>query len=128
MSAGVAPQHCGALGERANCQVVVSVHAASDTASCPLQWRPALDMLDTLAGWGIGPPVVVADAAYGTNAHLRAGLAQRGIDYMPAVRADVSAHPFDVHRMAPDRKGPPAAAPRRMRLISAAIVRARPGW
>lgn len=63
-------------------------------------------MLDTLAGWGISPPVVVADAAYGSNAHLRAGLAQRGIDYMPAVRADVSAHPFDVQRVAPDRKGP----------------------
>lgn len=85
---------------------MVSVHAAGDTASCPLQWRLALDMLDALADWGMSPPVVVADAAYGTNAHLRAGLAQRGIDYMPAVRADVSAHPFDVQRVAPDRKGP----------------------
>ncbi|GGX93102.1 hypothetical protein GCM10010515_70040 [Streptomyces fructofermentans] len=99
MSAGVAPQYCGAPGKRANCQVAVSVHAAADTASCPLRWRlflpvewasdtarralarippevthrekwrPALDMLDTLAGWGMKPPVVVADAAYGTNAH-----------------------------------------------------------
>lgn len=56
MWAGVAPQHRGALGERVNCQVVVSVHAASDTASCPLQWRLALDMLDTLAGWGKARP------------------------------------------------------------------------
>ncbi|CDR17623.1 hypothetical protein GCM10022420_028860 [Streptomyces iranensis] len=63
-------------------------------------------MLDTLAGWGMRPPVVVADAAYGTNAHLRAGLAQRGIDYTPAVRADVTAHPFDAQPTAPDRKGP----------------------
>src|SRR4051794_9964818 len=39
MSVAVAPQYCGALGKRANCQVAVSVHAASDTASCPLQWR-----------------------------------------------------------------------------------------
>ncbi|GGW47546.1 hypothetical protein GCM10010381_36030 [Streptomyces xantholiticus] len=136
MSVAVAPQYCGALGKRANCQVAVSVHAASDTASCPLQWRLflpkewdadtdrrtvtrtppeithrekwrlALDMLDTLADWGMRLPAVVADAAYGTNAHLLAGLAERGIDYMLAVRADASAHPFNVHPVAPDRKGP----------------------
>nr|WP_161562971.1 IS701 family transposase [Streptomyces antimycoticus] len=141
MSAAVARQYCGALGKRANCQVAVSVHAASDTASCPLQWRLflpkewaadtdrrtvtrvppeaghrekwrlALDMLDTLAGWGMRPPVVVADAAYGTNAHLRAGLAKRGIDYMLAVRADVTAHPFDAQPTAPDRKGPVGCRP-----------------
>ncbi len=113
------------------------VHAATDTASCPLQWRLflpkewasdtgrrtvtrvppevarrekwrglALDMLDTLAGWGMRPPVVVADAAYGTNAHLRAGLAERGIDYVLAVRADVTAHPFEEQPVAPARNGP----------------------
>ncbi|WP_393101790.1 IS701 family transposase [Streptomyces sp. LN325] len=135
MSAAVAPQYCGALGKRANCQVAVSVHAASDTASCPLQWRLflpeewtadshrrtrtlipvevthrekwrlALDMLDTLADWGMTPPAVVADAAYGTNAHLRAGLSARGLTYVLSIRSDVSAHPFDAQPMAPDRKG-----------------------
>nr|WP_229821232.1 transposase [Streptomyces ruber] len=39
MSVGVPRQHCGALGRRANCQVAVSIHAVSATASCPLQWR-----------------------------------------------------------------------------------------
>ena len=38
-SVGVAPQYCGALGKVANCQVGVSVHAATDRASCPLDWR-----------------------------------------------------------------------------------------
>ncbi|WP_107118821.1 IS701 family transposase, partial [Streptomyces cellostaticus] len=120
----------------ANCQVAVSIHAATDTASCPLQWqlflpkewasdisrrtltrippevthrekwRLALDMPDTLAAWGMTPPAVVADAAYGTNAHLRAALSDRGIDYVLAVRADVTAHPFDAQPVAPVRHGP----------------------
>ncbi|EFG03843.1 Putative IS701 family ISAzvi8-like transposase (plasmid) [Streptomyces clavuligerus] len=135
MSVGVAPQYCGALGKRANCQVAVSVHAASDTASCPLQWRLflpgewaadshrrtrtlvppevthqekwrlALDMLDSLADWGMTPPAVVADAAYGTNAHLRAALSERGLTYVLSIRSDVSAHPFGTQPVAPDRKG-----------------------
>ncbi|NIY69273.1 IS4 family transposase [Streptomyces malaysiensis] len=64
-----------------------------------------MDMLDTLAGWGMTPPAVVADAAYGTNAHLRAALADRHIAYVLAIRANVTAHPFDAKPVAPDRKG-----------------------
>jgi SRSO17 transposase len=37
------------------------------------KWRLALDMLDELAGWGLVPPVVVADAGYGNNADFRDG-------------------------------------------------------
>ncbi|GGY10709.1 hypothetical protein GCM10010358_74030 [Streptomyces minutiscleroticus] len=136
MSVGVAPQYCGALGKRANCQVAVSVHAVSATASCPLQWRLflpskwaadagrraktgvppqvthrekwrlAVDMLDVLAGWGMTPPVVVGDAAYGTTARLRAALEERGLAYVLAVRAEVTAHPFDAEPEAPARNGP----------------------
>lgn len=68
-------------------------------------------MLDTLAYWGMRPPVVVADAAYGTNAHLRAGLADRGIDYMLAIRAVVISHPFDAQPVARIARVSSAAGP-----------------
>ena len=38
------------------------------------KWQLALDMLDELAGWGLVPPVVVADAGYGDVGEFRLGL------------------------------------------------------
>ncbi|MFI6360216.1 IS701 family transposase [Streptomyces sp. NPDC050743] len=135
MSVAVAHQYCGALGKQANCQVAVSVHAVTDTASVPLQWRLflpkewdsdvdrrrrcrvpdgvghrekwrlALDTLDELATWGLVPPVVVADAGYGQNADFRAGLADRDIAYVVAVRSDVTVHPHHVTPVAPPWSG-----------------------
>lgn len=135
MSVGVAPQYCGALGKQANCQVAVSVHAVSDTASCPLnwrlflprewaddvvrrrragvpqdvghreKWRLALDTLDELAGWGLVPPVVVADAGYGQNADFRAGLAERDIAYVVAIRGDITVQPHEAVPAAPAWSG-----------------------
>ena len=35
----VARQYSGTLGKVGNCQIGVSVHAATDAASCPLNWR-----------------------------------------------------------------------------------------
>ena len=35
----VARQYSGTLGKVGNCQVAVSVHAVTDAASCPLDWR-----------------------------------------------------------------------------------------
>ncbi|MFF1725803.1 IS701 family transposase [Streptomyces sviceus] len=135
MSVAVAHQYCGALGKQANCQVAVSVHAVSDTASCPLQWRLfvprewaddavrrrktgipqevghrekwrlALDILDELAGWGLVVPVVVADAGYGQNADFRDGLTGRDIGYVVAIRSDVSVHPHDAEPTAPAWSG-----------------------
>ncbi|MET7692316.1 IS701 family transposase [Streptomyces sp. NPDC005483] len=135
MSVAVAHQYCGALGKQANCQVAVSVHAVTDAASCPLQWRLfvpkewaddparrcktgmpdevghrekwrlALDTIDELAGWGLVPPVVVADAGYGQNADFRDGLEQRSIDYVVAIRSDVTVHPHDVLPTAPAWSG-----------------------
>jgi SRSO17 transposase len=125
-SVGVAPQYCGALGKVANCQVGVSVHAATDAASCPLDWRLflpedwdhdaerrrkahvpdeqrhrpkwqlALDMLDELAGWQLSAPVVLADAAYGEVNGFRLGLEQRELADVVQVPATISAYPQQV--------------------------------
>jgi SRSO17 transposase len=124
-SVGVAPQSCGALGKVANCQVGVSVHAATDQASCPIDWRLflpeewdedaerrrrahvpdsqrhrpkwqlALDMLDELVDWELAPPVVLADAAYGEVAQFRLGLEQRELAYVVQVPGTLSAYPED---------------------------------
>jgi SRSO17 transposase len=125
-SVGVAPQYCGALGKVANCQVGVSVHAVTDAASCPLDWRLflpeswdadaerrrkahvpqgerhrpkwqlALDLLDELAGWGLVPPVVLADGAYGEVGEFRLGLEQRELAYVVQVPGTISAYAADV--------------------------------
>jgi SRSO17 transposase len=125
-SVGVAPQSCGALGKVANCQVGVSVHATTDQASCPLDWRLflpeswdgdaerrrkahvpadqrhrpkwqlALELLDELVGWGLTPPVVLADAADGKISQFRLGLEQRELAYVVQVPGTISAYPQDV--------------------------------
>ncbi|MFC1439090.1 IS701 family transposase [Streptacidiphilus sp. N1-10] len=123
LSVGVARQFSAGLGRRARCQVAVGVHAVVPEASCPLQWRLflnqewaddaerrqqarvpvgighrekwrlALDALDQLAGWGMVPPVLVADSAYGTGTAFRAGLAARGVPHLVGVHGELTVHP-----------------------------------
>src|SRR3954462_6268661 len=57
------------------------------------KWRLALDMVDELAGWGLVPPVVVADAGYGDIAEFRDGLTARGRAWVVQVQGVLSAHP-----------------------------------
>ncbi|WP_282704320.1 IS701 family transposase, partial [Streptomyces sp. CC219B] len=122
-SVGVARQYCGALGKRANCQVAVSVHAATDRASCPLEWelflpeewahdrprrtaagvpeevghvakpRLALGLLERLATWLPSVPVLVADAGYGRSVSFRLALEERGWSYIMAVEPKEIARP-----------------------------------
>jgi SRSO17 transposase len=139
-SVGVAPQYCGALGKVANCQVGVSIHAATDQASCPINWRLflppewdddlerrrkahvpdrerhrpkwqlALEMLAELAGWGLVPPVVLADAAYGEISQFRLGLEQRELAWVVQVPGTLSAYASNVAPEAvphPGRGRPP---------------------
>src|SRR5947209_3595457 len=59
------------------------------------KWRLALDMIDELAGWGLTPPVVVADAGYGDIAEFRDGLTGRGRPWVVQVQGTLSAHAED---------------------------------
>jgi SRSO17 transposase len=56
------------------------------------KWRLALDMVDELAGEGLVPPVVVADAGYGDIAEFRDGLTARGRAWVVQVQGVLSAH------------------------------------
>lgn len=169
-SACVARQYSGTLGKVGNCQIAVSVHAATDAASAVLDWRlfvpeswdetcvpdeagkvvndhvkrlrrqpvtldeagkkkphlrkevpreqqitqilarraaskipdderyrpkwlMALEMIDELAGWGLRPPLLTADAGYGQVAEFRQGLTDRDIPYIVATTSTTTAQP-----------------------------------
>lgn len=134
-SPGVAHQYCGALGKTANCQVLVSVNAVTDRASCPLGWRLflpaawdtdgerrtrakipaevrhrpkwqlALDILDELLAWGLERRVVQADGGYGDTTAFRVGLEQRELEYVVQVNATTSARPADAVPVTPPYRG-----------------------
>jgi SRSO17 transposase len=134
-SPGVGHQYCGALGKTANCQVLVSVNAVTDRASCPLDWRLflpaawdddeerrarakipggvrhrakwqlALDILDELLGWGLERHVVQADGGYGDITAFRLGLEQRELEYVVQVKATTSAQPADAVPVTPPYGG-----------------------
>jgi SRSO17 transposase len=59
------------------------------------KWRLALEMIDELVGWGLAPPVVVADAGYGDIAEFRDGLTARGRAWVVQVQGVLSAHAED---------------------------------
>ena len=134
-SVGVTHQYCGALGKVANCQVGVSISAAAEEASCPIdwrlfmpsewdedterrakahvpdevrhvaKWRLALQMIDELRGWGLEPPVVLGDAAYGDASEFRTGLEERELDYVVQVKPQTSAYASDARPEQPNYAG-----------------------
>jgi SRSO17 transposase len=135
LSPGVARQYCGVLGKTANCQVLVSVNAVTDRASCPLgwrlflpeewdadaerrkrakipeqvrhreKWRLALDVLDELLEWGLERRVVQSDGGYGDITAFRVALEQRELEYLVQVKGATSAHPADAAPVTPAYKG-----------------------
>lgn len=134
-SPGVGHQYCGALGKTANCQVVVSVNAVTDKASCPLDWRLflpaawdddeqrrerakipeevrhrpkwqlALDIFDELLEWGLDRRIVQADGGYGDITAFRLGLEERDLEYVVQVKGSTSAQPADAVAVTPPYRG-----------------------
>lgn len=134
-SVGVARQYSGTLGKVGNCQIGVSVSAASEAASCPLdwrlflpaawdadterrakahlpaterhreKWRLALEMIDELRGWGLAVPPIVADAGYGEVSAFRDAVAERELTYVVEVKGSTSAYPPELAPNQPPWRG-----------------------
>jgi len=83
-SPGVARQYSGTLGKVANCQIGVSVHAVTDTVSCPLDWR--LFLPESWDPAKAGPAAVKA-----AKAKQRKRLTNAPRAAAPAVPTDVDA-------------------------------------
>jgi SRSO17 transposase len=76
------------------------------------KWRQALEMIDELIEWGLEPPVILADGAYGDNTQFRTGLEDRGLSWVLDVKGGTSAYGEEVQREQPDYRGrgrPPIA-------------------
>jgi SRSO17 transposase len=133
-SVGVARQYCGALGKRANCQVLVSLTLAHGEVPVPLALRLylpeawaddadrrerakvpaavnfqtkgalALAELDRVTTAGVHFGLVLADAGYGTSAEFRAGLTTRGLRWAVGILGVQKVYPATV-TLAPPTQG-----------------------
>jgi SRSO17 transposase len=119
-SVGVARQYCGVMGKQDNCQVAVTMSLANELMSVPASYRlylpqswaedrarrkiagvpedvvfqtkteMALDQIDQLLADGVPKAPVVMDAFYGRATDLRDQIAKRGLQYVAAVREDMT--------------------------------------
>ncbi len=114
-SVGVARQYCGQLGKQDNCQVAVTLSLANSIASLPVAYRLylpkdwtddparlrqagvpeaitfqtkpeiALAQIRATAEAGLPRGVVLMDAGYGTDTHLRTGITELGLTYIAGI-------------------------------------------
>jgi SRSO17 transposase len=69
------------------------------------KWRLGLEMIDEVTGWGVTPPLIVADAGYGDAAEFRQELDNRNLTYIVGVNCAHTAFTIDTQRTAPPYKG-----------------------
>jgi len=117
-SVGVAPQYCGAVGKRANCQVSVEVVVSDGWIAAPVggrlylpgSWiqdrkrcaaagvpeevsmatKPelGLEILGQAQADGVPPAPILGDSVYGNNTAFRAGVRQLGMEFFLQVEGD----------------------------------------
>jgi SRSO17 transposase len=142
-SPGVHRQYTGTAGKITNCQVIVSTHLASHTASVPLEmdlylpeaWcddaarrkearipdtqgfrtkgEIALAQVDRIRKRGVGADIVIADAGYGDSVAFREGLVARGLHYAVGVSGTGKAWRFGEGPDAPIRRATTGRPPTR---------------
>jgi SRSO17 transposase len=119
-SVGVARQYCGQLGKQDNCQVAVSLSLVNRHASLPVDYRLylpkdwaedskrrrkagvpedirfktkpeiALEQIEAACKAGLPRGVVLMDAGYGCNTHLRAGVSALALSYVAGILPNTS--------------------------------------
>jgi len=144
-SVGVAHQYCGALGKKANCQVLVSLTLARDEVPAPIalrlflpeawsqdrnrcknakvpestyhrpKWQIALQELDRAIANGVQFKDVLADAGYGSCAEFRNGLSQRNLLWAVGIQPNQNVYPEQVTTRFPRRS---AGRPRKHPEVS----------
>ena len=122
-SVGVARQYCGQLGKQDNCQVAVSLSAANEAASLPIDYRLylpkdwagdparrakagvpeaidfktkpaiALDQIRQAVADGVPQGVVLADAGYGADMKFQAALLELELSYVLGIQPNSSVWP-----------------------------------
>jgi SRSO17 transposase len=133
-SPGVKRQYSGTLGKIGNCQIAVSLHAAGERGTQPLNWalylpeewcsdlerrrkakipdevvfqtKPQLaaELIERAATWAIPRAPVLGDEAYGKNADLRDRLADADIEYVLSLNADALVYDPDTVFSVPARR------------------------
>jgi SRSO17 transposase len=141
-SAAVQRQYSGTLGKVGNCQIAVTLHAASETfgtclaaqlylpsiwaedrdrclragipenVECLPKWKIALNMLESALSNG-GPRLpVTADAAYGDSRDLREGIRNAGCHYVVAISSNTNVWKPGVEPSVPPRTGTRGPCPK----------------
>lgn len=144
-SVGVARQYCGQLGKQDNCQVAVSLSIANHGASLPVAWRlylpedwandrgrrdkagvpssiefatkPAIALAQIRAAWAAGIPrgVVLMDAGYGVDTHLRTELTALGLPYAAGIGPNTTVWPRGTGPAPPKQRTGRGRPPSRLR-------------